>query len=241
MADPVTVFIPTSPIPSHPSTEIIYQTIMSVRRHLPDATIWILIDGVRPEMECIQPQYAEYLRRLKEEIKDFTLPPRLYHASAFWHQVRLLRHGMEFVRTPLVMFCEHDTPLADAQIPWTKIFRVLDRGDVDFIRFLPEPQVHREHEYLMRGMIYPLDLPLLKTVQFSARPHVATVDFYRRMLGTFSPSANCHIEDGFYSHVVRADWEIWKNTIFLPEGNAQRSLHLDGRAGQKKYDENQTF
>lgn len=241
MADPVTIFIPTSPIPSNPDTDIIWKTLTSVRAQLPDAAIWVLADGVRPEMEEVRPRYTEYLRRLELLLQDFTVKPRIFRALGFWHQVRMLRHAMEFVRTPLVGMVEHDCPLTNDYIPWPKIFHVLERGDVEFIRFLPEPQIHAEHAHLMQGMIYPLDLPLMKTIQFSARPHIATLTFYQRMLGTFTPSACCFLEDKFHSVVQGMSWESWKNTIYNPEGNAQRSLHLDGRAGEKKFDERQTF
>ena len=46
MRDLVTVLIPVSPIPSHPSTEVLDVTIDSIRTRLPDAEIIIMFDGV---------------------------------------------------------------------------------------------------------------------------------------------------------------------------------------------------
>ena len=60
---PVAVLIPTSPIPSHPSTEMIETTIASVKEQLPDAPIIVMIDGIRPEQAELRPAYDEYTRR----------------------------------------------------------------------------------------------------------------------------------------------------------------------------------
>jgi hypothetical protein len=61
---PVAVLIPTSPIPSHPSTEMIETTIASVKEQLPDAPIILMIDGIRPEQAELRPAYEEYTRRI---------------------------------------------------------------------------------------------------------------------------------------------------------------------------------
>jgi hypothetical protein len=243
----ITTFVTTSPVPSNPSLEIIKQTLDSIRHHLPNTTIRILADAARYENTPDERnRYLEFLGDLRALLfKDYE-PFSLHCMTDFSHQVRMMREMMmdAYLRTPLLMFMEHDTPLLvdpDRTIPWPTICRVIDRGDVDFIRFLPEPQIHPEHQYLMRGRIKPMGLPLMTTVQFSARPHVASRDWYRKMLGTFSASAQCFIEDGFYTHAVSSDWEKWKMTIYLPDGNAQRSLHLDGRAGAPKFDAKQVF
>ena len=36
-------------------------------------------------------------------------------------------------------------------------------------------------------------------------------------------------------------WEQWRLHIYAPEGNMKRSYHLDGRAGEPKYDTEQVF
>lgn len=242
----ITAFVTTSPIASNPSTDIIEQTLHSIRCHLPRSVIHILADHPRYALSAEEKdRYAEFIGNLKFLLYRSYEPFMLHQFADFSHQVRMMRETlMSGCKTPLLLFSEHDCPLVQIEnlpIPWPKICRALDRGDVEFVRFLPEPQIHPEHQYLMRGMIYPLELPLMKTVQFSARPHVATRDWYLRVLGTFGASAQCFIEDGFYTHAVRDPWEKWKMAIYNPRGNAQRSLHLDGRAGAEKFDGTQVF
>ena len=59
----LTVLIPTSPIPSCPSTEIIDATYRSIRERLPSAPILIACDGYH-EGACSEDAYDEYLSRL---------------------------------------------------------------------------------------------------------------------------------------------------------------------------------
>ena len=65
----ITVVIPTSPIPSHPSTAIIDETIASVRKQLPDSRIIVTADGVRAEQVGMANNYFEYLVALNKQAK----------------------------------------------------------------------------------------------------------------------------------------------------------------------------
>jgi hypothetical protein len=243
--DQITVLVITSPIVSHPSTAIIEETLDSIRHHLPQSQIRILADGVRPEQsKALAAHYAEYLRRLRKLCSEKYEPAQVITFDSFHHQVGMARVGIKTVHTPLVFWSEHDTPLvtdADKPIPMQAIARAIYRGDVEFIRFLPEPQINEAHLHLMCGMMDALNIPLMRTIQFSARPAVASKDFYERALGTFSAGACAFLEDGLYTHIVSSPWELWRNAIYLPDGNAQRSRHLDGRAGAPKWDEAQVF
>ena len=60
----ITVIVPTSVIPSHPSTSIIEKTIADIRSQLPNAEIIITIDGLRDEQKDRHGDYQEYIRRL---------------------------------------------------------------------------------------------------------------------------------------------------------------------------------
>jgi hypothetical protein len=239
----ITVLIPTSPIPSHPSTRIIFETIDSIRFHLPNAEISILMDGVRPEQAAALPRYKEYARNLVEGIlfgdhSRITLCPFMPHT----HQVGMVRSVMPSVQTPLVLFVEHDTPLTKDPIDWEGIAGAIERDVVDFVRFLPEPGIHPEHLHLMCG---PVDgYPLVKTIQFSARPHVASRVFFEKMLLRFSPKANTFIEDRMHSICQEGGcegWVNWKMAVYHPEGNKQRSRHLCGREDDPKFDDRLVF
>lgn len=228
-------FVPTSFIPSHPDTSIIEETIASIRFHLPHKII-ILADSLRPE----QLEHSARYERYKTNI-----PPRhdvfVYHFAVFSHQIGMMRNALEQFRADKILFCEHDTPLAKKMIDWMGIIKALDSGDVNLVRFLPEPEIHPEHQHLMCGEMVSHGVPLTKTIQFSARPHIATRAFYEKLLARFSPNAKCFLEDHAHGFCQNDGWDEWKMSIYTPPGNKQRSLHLDGRAGSKKYDETQTF
>ena len=236
----ITVLIPTSPIPSHPSTNILIETIESVRFHLPHEKIVILFDGVRPEQTAMSEAYREYMEKV----------PRIIEPGDSWmayathkHQVGMVRQILPSIETELLLFIEHDTPLVtDEPIDWYGICQAITSGDVNLVRFAHEAHILPDHAYLMEGYLMSRGVHLMKTKQFSARPHVATVEFYKNLLQRFSPGANCFIEDKAHSICQDDSWDTWKLSIYNPPGgNIKRSYHLDGRAQGEKFDDQQVF
>lgn len=243
MRDKITVLIPTSPIPSHPSSAIITETIESVRYHMPEVPITILADGVRAEMECMRETYETYLAELEARCSDPAANMTMIQFEEHVHQVGMMRRFMQEVERPYILFLEHDTPICKAPIDWDALHVELNAGIVKFVRFLPEPQIHPEHEHLMLGYIETEHILLRETIQFSARPHIATVDFYRRVLEQFSQEAKCFIEDRMHSVCQSDPWAIWKMAIYLDKKgkDSKRSYHLCGRENGPKFDDSQVF
>lgn len=236
--DTTTVIIPTSPIPSHPSTEIIDQTIKSIRYHL-NSKIMILIDGVREEQKDMKEVYQEYIRQLlwKCNFEYKNVHPVLFE----WHhhQSGMMKVIINEIDTPLMLFVEHDTPLiTDLPIPWRDIRSKLLSGLYNMIRFHYESFIPEEHKYLMVGEV---EDQIQKTIQFSARPHLARTDFYKRLLSNFSDHSNCFIEDRAYGIISESSWEDWKLGIYHPDVPIKRSINLDGRAGGEKWEGKQIW
>lgn len=238
----ITVLIPTSPIRSHPSTAILDETVRSVLQWLPGARIWIMSDGVRPEMAEFRTRYEKY-RRLLFAKRDYewehvcieTFPEHL-------HQVGMTRQILPLVTTPLVLFMEHDCPLViDRDIDWQGIVDAIDSREVNCIRFLNESRVAPHHLYLFEEQFEVCGVPLWKTRQWSQRPHVATVDLYERALKMFSKDANSMIEDRLMTFVQHQPWEIWKCAVYIPGDNFHRSRHLDGRGDDSKFEAEMKF
>lgn len=226
----ITVVVTTSPIPSHPSTAIIDQTIASVRHWLPSSPIYIVADGVRPEQAGgeIESNYRRFVNGLHcdENVDAWWL-------DEFMHQAGAVKKVLPCVDTPLILFMEHDTPLVtDEPIDWEEIVaRLLDES-FNLVRFSHEAAVLPEHEYLME----PRMGDFIPTRQWSQRPHVARTDFYRMMLPLIPDTARTMIEDALYTYVVNAQWNAYRLAIYAPPGNIKRSLHLDGRAGAEKFE-----
>ena len=150
------------------------------------------------------------------------------------------------IKTPLLLFVEHDTPLVvDEPIDFIYLQKILLKGDSFLVRFHFEAFIPKEHEHMMIG---EPENYLLKTYQWSQRPHLARCDFYREVMKFFSEDSNCFIEDLIHGKVIEdwtADgidgWNRWRIHIYMPGENIKRSLNLDGRKSDYKYEKEQTW
>lgn len=249
----ITAVVPTSPIPSHPETAILEETFNSIRHHLPDAEIILTFDGVRSEQDERRGDYEEYVRRaLWLADKQFgNICPIVFDQHA--HQTGMMRAALAEIRTPLLLYVEHDTPLVvDEPIAWDAITRFVPRNGL--VRFHHEAHIPEEHGHMMHGAVAMAvnsgaESRFVRTSQWSQRPHIATVAFYRRVMATcFTPDSRSFIEDkmhGVCDEAYKIDgmdgWEQYPLWIYSPDTNIKRSYHLDGRAGAEKYEEAQVF
>jgi len=248
-SDQVTAIVTTSPVPRHPETDHIVETISSIRAQLPDAEILVVADGVRPEQEAFADDYQEYLRRLLW-LTNFQWPNVCPIVLDEWgHQANAVRAALELVRTPLVLFAEHDCPL-DGEIDWEGLCRFVASGQANAIRFHEDVDVHPDHEGLMLdppderwhggGSTQPL---LRRTAAWWQRPHLASTRFYRnRVMPFFEPESRTMIEDVMYGIITsdyadygEAGWWDWRLFVYAPEGSMLRSRHLDSRGDEPKY------
>lgn len=242
----ITAVIPVSPILSHPDTSILETTVASIRHHLPDAEIILTFDGVRPEQEERRHDYEEHIRRvlwLADHQWRNTAP---FIFDQHQHQTGMLRRVINEIRTPLMLYVEADTPLVtDEPIDWEACTNLIESGASNSVRFHHEAVIPEPHKHMMHGF----DGPFIRTSQYSQRPHLAPVAFYRRILDQFTPNVKSFIEDRMYGVVRRSQntdrmhgWNQWRLHIYAPDGgNYKRSYHLDGRAGEPKWDNAQVF
>lgn len=241
----ITVVVPASPIPSHPDTSILTATINSIRRHLPDPEIMLLFDGVRDELAHRRVDYDDHIGRVLWQARDWgAVYPHIFDEHR--HQVGMLRHVMPEIRTPLMLWAEQDTPLMDEHIDWQACIDQLTSGRADIVRFAHESRILPAH----RHMVVPGGDPgFVRTAQYSARPHLARCGYYERVLREhFSPHANTFLEDRLhgvcwtaYQSRGVAGWREHKIVYYHPDGNIQRSTHLDGREGDPKFDDTLVF
>lgn len=241
----ITVMIPASPIKSHPSIEIIQQTIESVRSRLPNSRIIITFDGVRKEQSAKEQQYQQHIQRLLWAYRNTNVYPVVFNEHI--HQVGMARKTFDMIKTPYVVYVEQDTPLVGA-IEWAQCKGVIEDGQADLVRFHFENTIPEPHEQLMHGEIDYDGVKFIITSQYSQRPHIMSRAFFERILNTFSEDARTFIEDGFYGIVESAwrndgmiGWQNYRIVIYAPENGLKRSEHLDGRDGEKKYDKDLIF
>lgn len=242
----IMVIIPVSPIPGHPDTAMIEETIASIRVHLPNAPILVTMDGVRPEQEDRRGDYEEFQRRFlwKCNFEFKNVLPIIFHKHT--HQSGMMRVILRNTDVPMLLYVEHDTPLTpDRPIDWDKCKDYIKSGKSNVIRFHFEAKIPKPHKHLMLGEV---EDGFLKTFQWSQRPHLASTKMYKIIMELFTSESNCFIEDkahGLLQDLVNeqgmAGWEKWKVHIYHPKGNIKRSYNLDGRKDDKKFEAEQIW
>lgn len=229
----IAAIIPVSPIKSHPSTRIIDETIKSIRHHL-DCPILVTMDGVRKEQEKFKTNYMEFQKRFlwkcNFEYKDVL--PVVFNKHT--HQAGMMKVVLKNINIPYILYVEHDTPLTKDKIPWNKLKKYIKSKQSNLIRFYFENQIIDEHKHLMVGKP---ENEFLKTIQWSQRPHLASIEYYKQVMSNFSDKSNTFIEDKMHGIVQTQTWKKNKLCIYHPKENIRRSYHLDGRSGEKKYDD----
>jgi len=243
----ITVVVPISPIPSNPDIRIVEETLRSIRFHLPNAQIILTFDGVREEQKHMKEAYQEHIRRVLWHVKGWgNVTPYIFDGHT--HQVGMMKAIIEIINTPMLLYVEHDTPLViDEPIDWNLLKKNIVSGNSNLIRLHFEGTIPQEHKHLMIG---EPEKKLLKTVQWSQRPHIASTAFYHKILHTcFSAEANCFVEDVMHGKVMEdynqygvQGWNQWRIHIYYPHSeNIKRSYNLDGRERVSKFDTTQKW
>jgi hypothetical protein len=228
----ITIVMPTSWLPSHPDTRVIDQTIADVRIHFPDNEIIMQIDGLRSELADKKESYDEYKNRvLWKSLHEWkNVVPVIFDDHS--HQSTMMTKTIDMIQTPLMIYIEGDAPLTpDMEIDWDSCISLIERKVAKTIRFHFESAIPKEHSHLMHGQTNGF----VKTTQWSQRPHLTTVDYYRDVVLPNVPELT-FIEDTFHGYVQDHHWEHSKLWIYHPnDGNIKRSYHIDGREGRRKF------
>jgi hypothetical protein len=237
----VTIILATSIIPDHPSTEMIEETIKTIRFHFPDNEIIMQIDGLRMEQQHRKADYDEYKNRILwkclHEYKNIL--PIVFDKHS--HQTTMMRQTINLIQTSLMLYVEGDAPLViDEPIDWQKCLDLIEYEKANTIRFHFESVIPEPHKHLMFG----LEDGFMKTAQWSQRPHLSRASYYRKVIlppledKTFIEDATHGIiQDDMipYGNFSNSGWNKHKLWIYHPEGGIKRSYHLDGRQGTRKF------
>jgi hypothetical protein len=251
----VTIIIPTSYIPSHPSIKIIETTINNARFHFPNSKIILQIDGMRSEQSNYEKDYNEYKNKVlwKCLYEWKNILPIVFDEHS--HQSTMMKKTIDLVKTPLIFYIEGDFSLRiDRDIDWNKCFNMFKYNKANTIRFYLRERIPQDQAYMMCGQ----EDGFMKTVQWSQNPHLSFTNYYKDIVLPSIGERN-YIEDEFHGKVqfdcrcVPNDkrnleatyvfkiknWEAHKIFIYCPgDGqNLSRVLHLDGRQNTKKFTE----
>lgn len=240
----ITVVVPTSPIPSHPSTHILDETIQTIRTHLPTSDIILQMDGVHKSQEKFTERYNEYKTKvLWKCLHEYeNVLPMVFDEHE--HQSGMMHEAMAEIKTPLILYVEGDAPLApDRKIDWQSCIDLINNGEANTVRFHFEEFVPLEHEGLMIGNVKD---GFQKTIQWSQRPHLSSRVYYEEMLKLFPKNQHTFIEDVWHG-VVMNDWNDnghhgwYKHRLWIYHKKdslgIKRSYTTDGRQGEPKFGE----
>jgi hypothetical protein len=234
----ITVVIPVSPIPSHPDTEVIDQTVASIRERLPESEIIITFDGLPAWFAEYKPAYEEFKSRLLWKINnEMGLATPMVFAYHM-HQSGMMRRALEIIKTPLILFSEQDTPLHN-DIPFDQIKEPVLTGYANLVRFHHEAAILPDHEHLMldHSPIDILGVPFLRTRQWSQRPHLASTQYYRDICAKYFDNQPRFIEHIMYGIVLEGNYDEHRLHVYAPDGSLVRHKHIDGRRkGASVYD-----
>lgn len=243
--DEITVLIPTSIVPSSPSIAGVTQTIDSVRSYLPHARILVLADGVRAEQAGSRHAWNEAVYRMAWEASTLGWSNvEVLPFDEHQHQALMTRVALAEVTTPYVLFVEHDTPLCGA-LDFAELVAPLRSGALNMLRFHHEAGIHPEHAWLSPS-VSPVDVdgvPVVHTMQWSQRPHLARTEWYRELMKTyFGWQSRTFIEDVMHG-VCEVHWrehgraavDEWRMAVYAPSGSYVRHRHSDLRGSDPKF------
>lgn len=240
MKDDITVMIPVSPIPSHPSTEVIDDTVASIRERLPDSEIIIMFDGLPAWFMEYKTAYDEFTQKLLWKINNEmgNAIPLIFEQHS--HQSLMMKKALELVKTPTILFSEQDTVLHN-DIPFADLLPVVKTGYANVIRFHHEASIPAEHSHLMldETPIEILGQPFIRTKQWSQRPMLASTQYYRDIAAKYWDDQPRFIEHIMYGIVAEGgdNYDEHRLHIYAPEGTLVRHKHVDGRRkGANAYD-----
>lgn len=236
----VTIVIPTSVSPVHPSTEIIDEVIRSVRQYFPDNEIILQIDGLRKEQKHRKEQYDEYKNRvLWKCLHEYNnVLPVVFDKHS--HQSTMMEETIDMINTPVMFYIEGDIALQDnLDIDWQHIMDMLDSDTAYTVRFYSFNKfIEPSHMYLMLEQ----EGDFIKSFQWSQQPHLSHVKYYRDVVLP-NTVPNLFIEDKFYGkvfadcHETLDRWDEHRLWLYNPQDKDDIRVvnNLDGRKGLKKF------
>lgn len=220
----ITVLLFTSFVPSHPQSFMIEKVYNSIHSQLPSARIVVLADGCDGQEPSRYAEFKADIRQKEWEMLEFQVKS---------HQSLMLRHVLltsEFVKTPLVMVCEHDWGLEPRYIDWGGIVKVLldPRSAVSLIQLRQAGIGEWEwNSYFFNDVMTRYGISLLPTTNFQCPTHIARTDWYRQ-LAPFLTVPD-FLERAELENALKATGGINKMAAYIPAGPMRRTYHLDGR------------
>ena len=236
--DKIAVVIPTSPIPSHPDTGIIDAAYEHIRIQLPQASVYILADGVREEQNFLAEKYAQYKQNLRE--KNWT-NTHIVEFDFFHHEAGMLRNAISDIKEPLILYVMHDCLLSKEPIDWLGISSTLLQEilscvffcyDADLTYWRQSNLVEQFRNITGGDMDIFVDggVRYSRTISYTGFPHIATTEFFKFILSHFN-RGQIHIDCDEAHEILEKAHKRFRMGVYVPDGDSsQRFDTLDGRS-----------
>lgn len=227
----ITILVPTSLTPSCPNPFLIDNAVRTIRYHLPEAHISICCDGLRDDVDRkIMSAYSGYCESLGGRYDNASVKVFTEHVN----QVGMLEYWLATVKTPLILYLEHDFEVLRDPIEWDAIAEKILDGTYNYIKLSGMHRIPPEHEHLMHarkryGPGDHTDFCVIETTQFSTWLHAASLEWYRSMYKMFLSARKGEMIEPTLHQVFGHGWHDGRLAIYNPTQHAMmRCQHLDG-------------
>ena len=204
LAEFITVVTTTNPIPSIPSTKIIYATQKSLFRiaAFKHCKKLIVFDGVQPQFSSRASDYEQYKRNIAHHARtdSYFANTDLVFCSDWVGLAGAIRTAFEHVTTPFIFIHQHDFFLVKNFDLRGVIATMLVNENVKHVRLGAGPTntYFRMHDWHIDEVIEgPYYVPLSRTFGWSDNDHVTTLDYYLNFV-----LPRCHRPRVFIEHVL---------------------------------------
>ncbi len=235
----VTVLIPSSQIPSHPSIGLIQRAIRSIQEvlALPTAQVIVSCDG--PPAHLDPAPYLEYRRRLHA----YGQSRGIYIVELDEHQglPGVIRNGFTHVVSPLVLVFQHDVEVVRS-IDVAGVCNALLQSHFQINHIRLNHRKNREYkaDSILKEVEHPdLHVPLLRTIAWSDMPHFTTAEYYRReVIPRLRPTRSSRGVENQLGPLIQADVKAHGfdaahprhgTFVYGQRGDPPVLRHLDGR------------
>jgi hypothetical protein len=186
----LTVLVPASPIPSHPSTAVVARALDSFLLNLPDGSFRTVIchDPPSPSATAATVRaFSRYLRRLERVAtadRYRRLGVEVTVAPHWGHLAGSLRHVIALVRTEFVLVFQHDFFLTEP-LPVLELVAMMRRHpEVKHLRLnrktnLPrfwDGRTEERRDFFAERTF--AGVTVCRTLAWSDNPHLARTDYY---------------------------------------------------------------
>ena len=244
----LTVIVMASPIPTHPSTEIIDETLESLKFIDPVKSAQIILAHDHPHPEAlpdVQEAYLNYLTKLDRRYSDDN-KVKVVKLNEWGCLAQNIVNAIKIVQTPFVLVVQHDFKFLESIDVLDCIYIMNKNPKIRHIRFNREanfPYVF-DHDPKTRLKHYTeksfeleennRKLTLIKTLGWSDNNHLCRTDYYREIVSKLTgnkktfPEHPCNLASTPLLH------HLFGTFIYGEIGKEGVIKHLDGRGTSHK-------